>query len=151
MNFYNVTRLAPGRAGMRAQINGILVSKIYDHAWFYCMYHEGQHFPLRERMGIWQWHSRSGDPIKLPLLPRSHSICYPPSLSFCGSAHKHARSLFPSKPKKKKKSPSKNVICCLLGRKGRINGKELIMKGKENNSSVCSKSLSLVMVSIHLS
>ena len=121
MNFYNVIRLAPGRAGMTAQINGILASKIYDHAWFYCTM-KANIFPLGNG---WEY----GSDIAGVGIPTNSLFCQglTPSvtlpLSASAAQHTNMLEVF-SLPRQKKKSPSKNVICCLLGRKGKINGKE---------------------------
>ena len=121
MNFYNVIRLAPGRAGMTAQINGILVSKIYDHAWFYCTM-KANIFPLGNG---WEY----GSDIAEVGIPSNSLFCQglTPSvtlpLSASAAQHTNMLEVF-SLPRQKKKSPSKNVICCLLGRTGKINGKE---------------------------
>lgn len=119
MNFYNVTRLAPGRAGMRARSMGFWLAKsMIMHGFTVCTM-KANIFPLGNG---WEY----GSDIAGVGIP-SNSLCQglTPSvtLPLLASAAQHTNMLksFPFLPKKKK--PFQKCDMLFIREKGRINGK----------------------------
>lgn len=171
------TRLLPAELGWGPRPMGPWLDKSMIHSCVVWLYLEGQLPPPASPLGsecgntavTWQeWESLHFFPNSInPYFCQglAPSVTLPHSWLLLLSTQTCSKSFLRQKKKKKKKKetkqnktknqksttpfPKMHYVSC-LGKKGRING-EKIKKGKDKNSSVCSQSLSLLMVSAALS